>query len=307
MIANFFNETKPINFMVLSIMMFITYLISILFAFSVEYSLFYFANKIFYLLLVIFMLFAFDFIIRKNALTYDNSLALFFYVVLFGFFPLSFDNDHLLIANLFLLFSFRKIYSLRTQIRTNEKIFDSAFWIGIASMFYAWSFIYLILVYLAIWIFHKSNPRNVFIPIIGFFVPISFLYVYFLMSNQTDAFNSYWQLDYSFNLNEYLQNKFLFPLLFVLLLAIVSIFPTTKKSLIAKQDFKATWNILIAQLVLSLFIVIVAPQKNGSETIFLFFPLSILYANYIQDIEKYWLKESILVFTLLVYFGVYLV
>ena len=307
MIANFFNETKPINFVVLSIMMMITYLISILFAFSVEYSLIYFTNKIIYLLLVVFMLFAFDFIIRKNALTNDNSLALFFYVVLFGFFPLAFDNEHLLIANLFLLFSFRKIYSLRTQINTNGKIFDSAFWIGIASMFYAWSFLYLILVYLAIWIFHKSNPRNVFIPIIGFFVPISLLYVYFLMIDQTEIFNSYWQLDYSFAYKDYLQNKYLFPIIFVLVLAMVSIFPTTKKTLIAKQDYKATWNILMIQIVLSLFIVLVAPMKNGSETIFLFFPLSVLYANYIQDIEKYWLKESIIVFTLLVYFGVYLV
>ena len=307
MIANFFNETKPINFMVLLIMMFLTYVISIIFTFPIEFSLFYFLNKSFYLLLVIFMLFVFDFIIRKNALTDDNSIALFFYVILFGFFPLSFDNNDLLISNLFLLFSFRKIYSLRTQIRTNEKIFDSAFWRGIASMFYAWSFIYIILVYLAIRIFHKSDPRNIFIPLIGFFVPISILYIYFLMTDQTDVFYSFWQLDYSFSFNNYLKNKYLIPLLFIVLLAIVSIFPTTKKSLIAKQDFKATWYILIAQIVLSLFIVLVAPLKNGSEAIFLFFPLSILYANYIQDIEKYWLKESILIFTLLIYFGVYLV
>jgi hypothetical protein len=264
-------------------------------------------NRSFYFLLVIFLFFVFDFIIRKNALTDHNSYALFFYVILFGFFPHSFDNENLLIAYLFLLFSFRKIYSLRTQIRTDEKIFDSAFWIGIASIFYAWSFIYIILVYLAIRLFHKSNPKNIFIPIIGFCVPISFLYVYFLMTDQIDVFYTYWHLDYSFNFNNYLQNKYLFPLIFIFLLGMVSIFPTTKKSLTAKQDYKATWNVLIAQIVLSVIVVFVAPVKDGSEIIFLFFPLSILYANYIQDIEKYWLKESILVFTLLVYLGVYLV
>ena len=307
MIANFFNETKPINFMVLLMMMVITYVISVIFSHSFEFSLFYFLNKSFYFLLVLFLIFVYDFIIRKNALTDHNSFALFFYVIFFGFFPLSFDNDNLLIAYLFLLFSFRKIYSLRTQIRTNEKIFDSAFWIGVASIFYAWSFIYIILVYLAIWIFHKSNPRNIFIPIIGFCVPISFLYVYFLMTDQTDVFNTYWHLDYSFDFGEYLQAKYLFPLLFVFILGVVSIVPTAKKSLNAKQDFKATWNILIAQIVLSVIVVLVAPVKNGSEIIFLFFPMSILYANYIQDIEKYWLKESILIFTLLVYFGVYMV
>ena len=307
MIANFFKETKPINFMALSIMMFITYVISVIFTYSFEFSLVYFLNKSFYFLFAIFLLFMSDFIIRKNALTDHNSFALFFYVILFGFFPLSYDNHDLLIANLFLLFSFRKIYSLRTQIITNEKIFDSAFWIGIASIFYSWSFIYIILVYMAIRAFHKSNPKNIFIPIIGFCTPIFILYVYFLMTDQTDVFNTYWQLDYSFDFNIYLQNRYLFPLLFIFILAIISIIPTTKKLLNAKQDFKATWNIIIGQIVLSLIIMLVAPVKNGSETIFLFFPLSILYANYIQDIEKYWIKESILIFTLLVYFGVYIV
>ena len=306
MIANFFNETKPINFMVLSIMMFIIYLVSIIFVSSVEFSFFFFLNKSLYLVLTLFTIFVLDFIIRKNNLTDDNSNALLFYVIFFGLFPVSLDNTDLLIANLFLLFSFRKIYSLRTQIATNEKIFDSAFWIGVASMFYVWSFIYIILVYLAIWIFNKSNVRNIFIPIIGFLTPIFLLYVFYLMIDESPIFISYWYLDFSLNFNEYFQYKILIPLVLIGILAITSVFPTTKKSLNAKQDFKTTWNVLMLHIAISLFIVLISSTKNGSEFIFLFFPLSILFANYVQGIEKYWLKESIFIITFLVYFGVYL-
>jgi len=47
-------------------------------------------------------------------------------------------------------------------------------------------------------------------------------------------------------------------------------------------------------VLLSIVIVAIAPIKNGSEFLFLFFPLAILFANYLQIIKKYWIKEAIL-------------
>ena len=301
MIANFFNETKPINFVVLSAMMMVAFVVSVLFILPIEFSISYIFKHFLYLLVVIFMLFVADFIIRKNALTEDNTIALFFYVIFFGLFPETFNNGKLLIANLFLLFSFRKIYSLRTQLKTNEKIFDSAIWIGIACMFYTWSFLYLALLYLAMKLFHKTNPRSVFIPIIGFITPIFISYVYLLVTNQAHLFVNYWELSYSISFPDHFQLDTLVPLLFVLVLAIISVFPTTQKSFMAKLDFKSTWYLLLAQIGISLFIVLISTTKNGSEVIFLFFPISVLFANYIQGLEKYWLKESILIMSLLVY------
>ena len=301
MIANFFNETKPINFVVLSAMMTAAFIVSVLFILPIEFSFTYILKHFVYLVVVIFMLFVADFIIRKNDLTEDNTIALFFYVIFFGLFPEAFDNGKLLVANLFLLFSFRKMYSLRTQLKTNEKIFDSAFWIGIACIFYTWSFLYLVLLYLAMRLFHKSNPRSIFVPIIGFITPIFLSYVYLLVTDQAHLFVNYWDLSYSITFPDYFQLDILMPLLLVLVLAIISVFPTTQKSFMAKQDFKSTWYVLLAQIGISIFIVLISPLKNGSEVIFLFFPMSVLFANYVQGLEKYWLKESILIISLLVY------
>ena len=37
-----------------------------------------------------------------------------------------------------------------------------------------------------------------------------------------------------------------------------------------------------------------APQKNGSELLFLFAPLAVIITNYIETIEEKWFKELFL-------------
>jgi len=306
MIANFFNKTKPINFVVLSIMMIFVYIASNIAIYSHGFSLIYLLKKGLLLFLVVLMIFIFNFIIRKNALTDNNSYALLFFIFLFGFFPYTLENSKLLIANFILLFAFRRIYSLRTSVHSKEKIFDSAFWIGIASMFYLWSFFFMILLYGAIWVFNKGEKRNVFIPVFGFVTPVFLAYVYYLAINNLNEFNELWRINYDLSLNTYIVFKLLFPLIFLLILSIISIYPTTKKSLVAKIDFKSTWTLLILHIVLALTIVIISPIKNGSELIFLFFPLSILFANFIQDTEKYWIKETIVYIFIVIIGSIYL-
>jgi hypothetical protein len=79
-----------------------------------------------------------------------------------------------------------------------------------------------------------------------------------------------------------------------------------KKSFMAKKDFKNTWAVVNFHIIIALILVIISPQKNGSELIFLFFPVSILFANELQNIKKYWLKETIFYAFILVYGLVYL-
>ncbi len=305
MIANFFNQTKPINFVVLSIMMLLVFMISSIATYSGDFSFVFLLKKGAFLFLTILMIFVYNFIIRKNALTENNSYALLFYILLIGFFPYILENNKLLIANFILLFSFRRIYSLRTSIHVREKIFDSAFWIGIASMFYFWSILFFILIYSAIWAFNKGEKRNIFIPIIGFTTPIFLTFVYYLSGDNLIEFSKLWSINYDFSLSSYVFLKLLFPLVFLIILSLISVYPTTKKSLIAKMDFKSTWTILMIHILLALSIVLISPQKTGSELMFLFFPLSILLANFIQIIKKYWLKEMIIYIFFITFFSIY--
>ena len=51
--------------------------------------------------------------------------------------------------------------------------------------------------------------------------------------------------------------------------------------------------ILVAALI-SLAIIIISPNKSGSEFLFLIAPLSIIVANYIELIKEKWFKEVLI-------------
>ena len=294
MIANFFNQTKPINFLLLSILVFFIYLVALINVDSAPLNFFFFAKNSLFIFLAILSVFVINFIIRKNALTEDNSFAILFYILMSSYFPNSYINDGLFISNFILLFAFRRIYSLRSSIETKEKIFDSAFWIGIASLFYVWSLFYLLLVYAAILIFRKTEWRNFVVPILGVLTPVFLSYTYLLAFDDLERFNNLWKLSFDLNFQAYNSYHYMIPLALIGILSIIAIVPTTKRSLLAKIDFKATWTLLIAHILISVIVVMFAPEKNGAELIFLFFPLSVLFANYVQVINRYWVKESII-------------
>ncbi len=299
MIANFFNQTKPINFLVLSLLVLLIFLSSLIQGYEGETSLFFFVKYGLFLIAAILTVFVLNFIIRKNALCEDNSYAILFYILLWGMFPNSFLNGGVFVSNFILLFAFRRLYSLRSPLRTQEKIFDSAFWIGIASIFYLWSFLFLLLVYAAIWLFRRADWKNIWIPIVGYITPVFLAYTYLLAFDDVERFIQIWTFDFRLDVSLYNSFDFLWPVVFTGLLLLFSIYPTTRKSLLAKIDFKSTWQLLIVHLAVSLVVILIAPEKDGSEFSFLFFPLTIVFANFLQILEKYWIKEGILYLFLL--------
>ncbi len=307
MIANFFSKTKPINFVILSIVMLIVFIIGVINNLSESISFIFLFKKSIYLSMSIAIIFFLNFIIRKNALTDDNTYAILFFILMLGFFSNAFFDKNIFGANFILLFAFRRIYSLRSVINPKEKIFDSAFWIGVASLFYIWSIVYLGVLFTAIWVFKKRDWKNIFIPIVGFATPMFLLFTYLLMADDMQKFYTFWNFNYSLNFYKYTSTRYLIPILFLGMVALISFFPTIKKSLLSKIDFKSTWTILITHILLSLIIVFMSPIKNGAEFLFLFFPLGILFANYMQIIKKYWVKEVILYLFLTVLIGTYLV
>jgi len=293
MIANFFNQTKPINFLLMTVLVTGVFLSAVLQDFDGDLSLLFFVKNGIFLCAAILTVFILNFIIRKNALCEDNSYALLFYILFWGIFPESLLNGGIFVSNFILLFAFRRLYSLRTSLRIKEKIFDSAFWIGIASLFYLWSALYLVLVYAAILLFRKADWRNMWIPLVGYLTPVFLAYTYLLAFDDLERFTSLWTFDLAFSLRSYTSFRFVLPIVLIGLLFIFSIYPTTRKSLLAKIDFKSTWQLLVLHTALSLVLFFIAPEKNGSEFAFLFFPLSIIFANFMQILERYWIQEGI--------------
>lgn len=294
MIANFFNKSKPINFLVLTILVFVIFIFALVSGAAPSLNLYFFAKNGLFVFIALVTVFVLNFIIRKNSLTGDNTYAILFYILMSGIFPRSFVTEGVFVSNFILLFAFRRIYSLRSSIQTKEKIFDSAFWIGIAALFNVWSLFYLFLVYAGIIIFRKIEWRNFLIPIIGLITPVFLSYTYLLVFDDLQRFTNLWRLDFAFGFEAYKSWELLMPIGLISVLGLIAIYPTTKRSLLAKIDFKATWSLLIAHILISLILALISPVKDGSEFIFLFFPLSVLFANYLQVIKRLWIKEIII-------------
>ena len=59
-----------------------------------------------------------------------------------------------------------------------------------------------------------------------------------------------------------------------------------------KKALRPSFKIIFMMVVIAFVIIVLAPQKNGSEFLFLFAPLSVIIANYIESIKDKWFKES---------------
>ena len=76
---------------------------------------------------------------------------------------------------------------------------------------------------------------------------------------------------------------------------------TKKESCLRPSYYVVLFAVLIGFL-----IIVFAPNKNGSEFLFLFAPLAIIIANYIEIIQEKWFKELFLFVIIIVPFVVLL-
>jgi hypothetical protein len=304
MIAKFFKKTKPINTLIVLVLLTIVFIITTVSFTSTEFTLTNLIKKLILFAFLVATLFIINFIVRKNGLTKNNSYVILLVVFCFAIFPFSTLNSQLLGTHFLLLLAYRRIYSLRTTKDIKDKIFDASFWIGIATLIYPWSFLYLTLVFFAVFYFNKLTLKNTIIPLVGFITPIFIYGVYLLLIDGFDTFDL--KLVSSLSILSYNSFKLLIPIALISGFLIWAIFPTTIKIIAVNNEFRASWFLLLMHLLISVFVIIPSPIKNGSEFLFLFFPTAIIFTNYLQIIEEKWFKEVFLYFFLAATITIYL-
>ncbi|MGB5463526.1 MAG: DUF6427 family protein [Aureibaculum sp.] len=304
MIAKFFKKTKPINTLIVLVLLTIVFIITTVSFTSTDFTLTNLTKKLILFAFLVATLFIINFIVRKNGLTKNNSYVILLVVFCFAIFPFSTLNSQLLGTHFLLLLAYRRIYSLRTTKDIKDKIFDASFWIGIATLIYPWSFLYLTLVFFAVFYFNKLTLKNTIIPLVGFITPIFIYGVYLLLIDDFDTFDL--KLVSSLSILSYNSFKLLIPIALISGFLIWAIFPTTIKIIAVNNEFRASWFLLLMHLLISVFVIIPSPIKNGSEFLFLFFPMAIIFTNYLQIIEEKWFKEVFLYFFLAATITIYL-
>lgn len=305
MIANFFNKTKHINIISIVMFLFFYYTTTFFLLSNYEFSTLFLVKKIGSFLGLILFVFIVNFIIRKNNLTQDNSYALLLIVLLLGTFSEAMISNNIVFTNITLLLGFRKIYSLKSDLNTKRKLFDAGFWIGISTLLYAWSIIYVWLIFTGIVIFRKISVKNLIIPIVGLAAPLLIYFSYNFYFDTLAIFYDKFTFDYSLIFNSYNKLPLAIPILFFLAILVWSVVTVTPKVVLISTKLKFSWNVLLNHLLTSIILVLLAPIKNGSEMLFLLFPSAIIITNLLQKSKSKTFKNIILYMFLIISLGVY--
>jgi hypothetical protein len=247
-----------------------------------------------------------NFIVTKNKLTQNNNYEILLYALFLVAIPLSLSNNNIIFSNLFVLFGLRRLISLRSQKSVNKKLFDAAFWFAIAALFYFWAILFFVLILLALLMYTDNKVKHWIIPFTGaltvFVIAGTFSILYY--GSFFDVFKSLPDISLDFSIHNNMP--------FIIALTMLLSFGTWSSLFYIRdiknktKSFRPSFRIVFFAVIVAFVIVVLAPNKNGSEFLFLFSPLAIIITNYIETMEDNWFKEVFLAVLILVPFALLL-
>lgn len=300
MIASFFKTTKPVHFVLVTVLSFL------IFSFYrkdliLEEVNFLSISRNFALYFALLILIAVQsFLVTKNSLTQKSGYNVFFLLSFIAIIPETIINDKILIANLFIIFALRRIVSLQNNVNIKKKLFDAAFWIGIASLFYFWSILFFILIILAMLLFSIGHIKNWLIPFAGLTVVAICINAYSISLNNSFLSVNRELTTFSCDITSLNKESLVIGITIILAVLLWASFYYIKKLMELVRIRRVKYIVIFNTMLIALSIVILAPEKTGAELLFLFAPLAIITTNYFETIKENWFAEVfmwILVFT----------
>jgi Family of unknown function (DUF6427) len=293
MLASIFSKTRPINYVLLGVGLFLFYGLYLVKDLSWANDYYLVAQKCGLIVLLGGSLLLTGFITLRNTLSKTNSYALILMLFFWVLFPTALMNSNIVVANFFLLLALRRLISLQSLITPKEKIFDASFWILAASLFHFWCIIYIVLVFISI-VFHVARDyRNWLVPFIAFFA-VGIIYTMVgLMVGHTFFTNLREQIHPSFNFT-YFENIYQNIALalyapIIALFMVPYIFGISSKPL----NLQASHKKILYSFLIGIAIYVLSANKNNSFLAFSFAPLAIMGANFIEGQENPWVREAI--------------
>jgi len=291
MIIKIFNKSKPINLVLAALVLLFGFLIvEIQHLEALKMNVIF--AKIAVILLAFLNVFIVDFIVKKNALSSQNSFVVLFFTLFFFLFWGYVEDFRLVLANVFVLLALRKIISLKSQLATTKKIFDAALWICVASLFHFWAILFLVVLYIGI-IVHVSNYyKNWLVPFTSIFVVFMIVNAYELVvNNQFFQFNEAIVTTDFTSLNVNYGNVVVWLFSLILLVSLLFLPSSIKLKL---QKNKLSYFILVIALIVGVALILISPNKNIAMLIFIYFPLATLFTSFFENITKSWVQNGML-------------
>ena len=304
MLTSFFGKSNPVNFLILGAFIIVGYLLGAIWGSPNIFTPFSLLNHGFFMVLCVLSMLLLDFIIRKNHLTKNNTFAILFFSCFLVMLPVIFLHHKILLANAFLLLAIRRIMSLRNDKNSSKKILDASIWITVASLFYFWSLLFFIPLFIAVIQKPNTNYKQMLIPFTGFVAVLIINTALQLLVSDSFLWFAKWQDVISFDFSKYNSASVLIPVTLLFTFFIwAGIYRISKLSMVPLKE-RPNYLLLLYLSITALFVALAGPEKTGAEILFLLAPVSIIATNYIEnfeteryvekDVAEFWFKEILL-------------
>lgn len=295
MIASVFSKSRPINFIIVCVITVIALLTALYFFSSQAFSVLLILKSTPILIGCCVSIFLVDFIVNKNSLSQKSNYEVFLFSVFLLAIPQVFLYSNVVVSNVLILLSLRRIISISTQKEITKKLYDSGVLIGLASLFYFWSILFFLLIFVAIFFYAESGAKKLITPWLGLITVLIITVSVSLLINDTffGLFN--FPPNISFEISAYNTTQFIIAITLLLSFGLWSSMFYLKGIKKKKKTFRPSYSIVFIACIIATSIIVLSPNKNGSEFLFLFAPLSIIITNYIETIQEKWFKNLFLI------------
>ena len=306
MISSIFGKTKPINYIIVLTFLFLFYWLVHFFLYQRVYGFDQLLWQVAVLAVLLFTFFIVNFVVIRNKLTGANSYSILFFALLMVIFPETLTDNKAVLCNFFLLLATRRLISMKSLKNLKIKIFDASLWIMFGSLFYDWALLFLLVVYIAIYIYEPKNFKNWIVPFAAFFVVFLISYSFLILTNNQDFFYRHYQFSIQFDADYYLNwanssKLIIYTMLFLML----SIFAFLKlgKSGVGKI---VTTRLIVFSFVIGLLLNVLISTEDLHPILLTFFPAAVLMTNYVESIKRDNLREIVLMFSIFIPFIIFL-
>ena len=242
------------------------------------------------LTLLLFSLILLHQIDRWNELTETkNSYSIAFFSILIVLFPTLFDNIKLVGANLLIIIALWRVLTLKTGEGIPQKLLDTSLLIICASLLHPWALVFILNVWTSLLFYGAEKRRYWFIPLLALLV-IALLGGAILIILQIPfSFDSYYNL-VTTDIMRLLQLPSYPIATTIALMSLGLLFLVS----IVVYYFRSTYHSISSIVVVQFLWVGLLVAFLSKEVIYIFAPIAILFALYIEKIRLWWLKETVL-------------
>ena len=305
MISSIFSKTKPINFIILMVFLFLFYGSVQFYFFDQDISNLNLGSTLLIIITLLFSVFIVDFIIKRNKLTGTNAFGILYFTLLFVVFPETLKDGDAIFSNFFLLLAIRRLLSIKSLKDIKFKIFDAGLWICVSSIFNEWSILYILLVFAAIYIYEPKNIRNWLVMLSVGFCFMSLLYAILILTDNTEFLKSHYDFTIRFEILDPSNWWSSLKLSVYVIINVVLAFWTFLRLNKGGVGKVVVMRLIALYFVIGLLVNLLVSSTVTNAVVFTFFPSVIFIVNYLESLKKPKVLELLLIASIVVPLVVY--